>query len=220
MKLVLHTEPRTDLGTSSSRRLRRGGDSIPGVVYGGGRDSDAVTFSRRELVKLMEQETFFSHAVTLHQGEAQEQAILRDVQRHPATGDVLHLDFMRISAGRAIHVRIPLHFINEDQCVGARTQGGNILHAMAEVEVRCLPDAIPDYIAVDLAEVNIRETLHLSDLSLPEGVDIVALQHDTPHDLPVASVQSPRGGLADEEEEDEEETPEEELPEDAEVDKK
>lgn len=220
MKLVLHAEKRIDLGTSNARRLRRDGDSIPGVVYGGGQDTDEVIFSRRELVKLMEQEIFFSHAVTLYQGEAQERVILRDLQRHPATGDVLHLDFMRISSGRAVHVRIPLHFINEDQCVGVRTQGGNILHAMTEVEVHCLPDAIPDFIAVDLQQVNVREAIHLSDLSLPEGVNIVALQHDSSHDLPVASVQSPRGGLEDEAEETEEETTEEEFSEDAEVDKK
>lgn len=205
MKLMLNAETRTLTGTRHSRRLRRTKDAIPGVIYGGDKEPDQVIFSRREIVKLMEQETFFSHAVTIQQKDRKEEAaVLRDLQRHPAKGNVMHLDFMRIRADRAINVRVPLHFINEDKCIGVKTQGGNISHSMTEVEVSCLPDIIPDAIIADLLNLNVREALHLSDLDFPEGVSSVALRYGADHDLPVASVQPPRGGLDIEDEETEE----------------
>lgn len=200
-KLTLNAYDRKEKGTASSRRLRHG-DKVPGIIYGDNKDPVQVSFEQKDLLKLFREETFFSHAVTLvKEDKTEEEAILRDLQRHPSRGYTMHIDFMRISPDRPVKVRVPLHFINADKCVGVKIGGGNISHSATEVEVSCLPADIPDFIPVDLAHVDLRESVHLSDLELPEKVSIVALQYGEAHDLPVASVQPPRGGLADELEE-------------------
>lgn len=208
MELILHAETRTEVGTAHSRRLRRDGERIPGVIYGSGKQTNQVTFLRKELAKLMQEENFFSHTITIHEGAEQEQVVLRDLQRHPAKGNVMHLDFLRISANRAVNVKIPLHFLNEDHCVGVKNQGGSIAHSITEVEISCLPDAIPDFIPVDTTNLDLRDAVHLSDLMLPEGVSIIALQHgtDADHDSLVVSVRPPRGGADEDEEQEAEET--------------
>ncbi len=201
-KLVLNATTREGSGKSASRRLRRLSDSVPGIIYGGNEKPQQVTFPGRELRKILEEETFFSHIVTI-QGEhgKEEKVLLRDIQRHPVKGNVTHLDFMRILEDRRVTVRIPVHLVNEDKCIGVKNQGGNISRAITEVEVSCLSNQIPDFIEVDLAHVQVREAVHLSDLELPKGVELTALKQGDDHDLPVVSVQQPRGGLAEDEEE-------------------
>ena len=122
------------------------------------------------------------------------QAILKDLQRHPAKPRILHADFQRIDMARKIHMHVPLHFINEEQCYGVRLEGGRIQHNIVEIEVNCLPANLPEYIEVDMTDVRLGDIIHLSDLTLPEGVESVALMHGPEHDLPVVSLFSPRGG--------------------------
>ena len=198
---VLEAETRAGRGKSAVRRLRREANRVPGVVYGGGQDTVLVEVELRLLAKAMEDQAFFSQIIQLQIDGESEQAVLRDLQRHPANERVLHFDFMRIQADKPIQISVPLRFLNEDTCVGVRLSGGNISHNLIEVEITCLPAALPASIDVDVENLDLGQALHLSDLELPEGVVIVALATSDEHDTPVVSVQAPRGGLEDEEEE-------------------
>ena len=197
-KVEVNAEVRADVGKGASRRLRRSGDKIPGIIYGAEEDPVSLTLSTNELSKAMQNEAFFSQILQVKFDGKTQQAVLRDIQRNPATEKVLHVDFMRVSANKPIQVNVPLHFVNEDKCKGVRLGGGSISHTMNEVEISCLPGDLPEYIEVYMAELDVGEIIHLSDLALPQGVSIVALTHDD--DRAVASVIMPRGG-ADEEEE-------------------
>ena len=197
-KVEVNAEVRADVGKGASRRLRRSGDKIPGIIYGAEEDPVSLTLSTNELSKAMQNEAFFSQILQVKFDGKTQQAVLRDIQRNPATEKVLHVDFMRVSANKSIQVNVPLHFVNEDKCKGVRLGGGSISHTMNEVEISCLPGDLPEYIEVYMAELDVGEIIHLSDLALPQGVSIVALTHDD--DRAVASVIMPRGG-ADEEEE-------------------
>ena len=195
----LEAETRIGRGKSTARRLRREADKVPGVIYGGGRDPVAVAVEVRLLSKAMEQQAFFSQIIRLSIDGKSEQAVLRDLQRHPANERVLHLDFMRVRADRAIQISVPLRFLNEDNCIGVRLSGGNISHNLIEVEISCLPADLPEYLEVDVENLDMGQTVHLSDLALPEGVSIVALSGEE-HDTPVVSIQAPRGGMEEDEE--------------------
>ena len=197
-QIVLEVEPRADLGTGASRRLRREGGMVPGILYGGTEDPAPIALSYRALAKAMQQEAFFSQILDVALGGEHCQAILRDLQRHPANDRVLHIDLLRIQADKPLQISVPLHFVNEDRCIGVRTGGGTITRNLIELEVSCLPRDLPEYIEVDLEDVDVGHSVHLSDLVVPEGVSIVALAHGADRDAAVVSVQIPRGGLGDE----------------------
>ena len=212
-QILLEVEPRAATGTSASRRLRRLGDQVPGIVYGGGEDPVMIALPYRALSKAMQQPTFFSQVLNLSvDGAAGQPAVVRALQRHPATDKVLHVDFLRVRADRAVQMAVPLKFINEDKCVGARA-GGMITHNLIEVEISCLPAQLPEHLEVDVAELEVGQSLHLSDVVLPAGVSIVALAQGAAHDVSVVTVQTPRGGLG----EDEEEAQEDAAPEEGEA---
>lgn len=197
----LDVSVRTDTGKGASRRLRRLHNAVPAVLYGADKEPVPLTIDHDAILHATENEAFFSHIITLNVGKKKERAVIKDLQRHPARPVILHADFLRVSEGSAIQVRVPLHFINEEKCVGVKTGGGRILKSMTEIEVTCLPKDLPEYIEVDMLEVELGHTVHLSDISLPEGVSSVALSHGKESDHSVATVQPPRGG-ADEAEED------------------
>lgn len=184
-KVVLNAEQRPSLGKGHSRRLRQLQNKVPGILYGGGEAPTAVMFEYKELVKAVNEESFYSKIVTINVNGNPTRAIVKAIQRHPAKEKVQHLDFQRIRADQKITVHVPLHFINEAACVGIKG-GGVISHQYTEVEVRCLPDALPEFIEVDMANVELNQSVHLSDLKVPGDVEIVALTHDQDH--PVASV--------------------------------
>jgi large subunit ribosomal protein L25 len=192
--IQLTAELRTDVGKGASRRLRRLEDKVPGIIYGEGKDPQMLTLSANEVGKAMQFEAFYSQIIDLSVGGKKEQAVVRDMQRNPANERLLHIDFLRISANKAITVSVPLHFINEEACVGVKTEGGTLTHNMTEVEITCLPGALPEYIEVDMAEVAAGVSIHLSDLIIPEGVAIAALAFGEDRDIPVASVTARRGG--------------------------
>ena len=150
----------------------------------------------------MQQEAFFSQILNVVVDGTGQQVVVRDLQRHPANEKVMHIDFLRVSADRAIQVHIPIHFVDEDKCVGVRLGRGTISHSMIEVEISCLPGDLPEYLEVYMAELDVGQSVHLSDIALPEGVTLPALAHGDDHDAAVVSVQPPRGG-ADEDEEEE-----------------
>lgn len=196
-KIEINAQVRTDVGRGASRRLRRSGELVPGIIYGAEDDPVSLTLNANELTKAMQNETFFSQILDVKVNGSSQQAVLRDLQRNPANDKVLHVDFMRISANKPIQVDIPLHFMNEDKCKGVREDGGVISHAMTEVEISCLPADLPEAIEVYMADLGLNENIHLSDLALPSGVTIIALMHDD--DRTVASVVPPRATVEEEE---------------------
>ena len=197
----LKAEVREDLGKGASRRLRRLADHVPAIIYGGDKDPQPLTLIRKDLEKALENEAFYSHVLTINVGKDKQKAILKDLQRHPARESVMHADFLRVDENRAIKVHVPIHFINEDKSHGVKTQGGIVQHQETDIEVQCLPGDIPEYIEVDMLEVEIGQIIHLSDITLPEGVTSVALALGEDHDLAVASIIAPKGGSEAEDEE-------------------
>lgn len=195
---TLAAKARTDAGKGASRRLRRLAGELPGIVYGGTKAPQNISLIQKDLAKALEDEAFYSHVITLTVDGASEQVILRDLQRHPSKPVILHADFQRVDATHTIHVRVPLHFINQEKCVGVRLGGGVISHSQSEIEVRCLPQNLPEFIEVDMAEVAVGTILHISDLKLPKGVESVELAHGAEHDQAVVSVTLPRGASGEE----------------------
>ena len=200
-KIELTAETRSDIGKGASRRLRRMTGNIPGIVYGGRNPAISVTLAEKQLNKAMEQESFYSQILNVTIDGADQQAVVRDLQRHPATNRVMHIDFLRIRADRVIQMSVPLHFLNEDTCPGVKLEGGSVSRSLTEIEVSCLPADLPEFLEVDMGEADIGTVVHLSDVALPEGVTSVALELGPDHDSPVASVQAPRAVTEVEEDE-------------------
>ena len=191
---------RTDLGKGASRRLRRINSNIPAILYGGNKAPVSLSIAHKDIAKATESEVFFSQVITLNINNKKEPAVIKALQRHPARPLILHADFQRVSMDKEILVQVPIHYLNEDECVGVKLGGGNIIKSLNEIEVSCLPKDLPEYIEVDMLDIELGGSIHLSDITLPEEVISVALSHGEESDLTVASVQAPRG-VAEEEEE-------------------
>ena len=192
-EFVLNARTRADKGKGASRRLRRTADQVPAIVYGGDAEPQPITLEHRELAHALENEAFYSHIIALRVDGAAQDVILKDLQRHPARPVILHADFLRVSKTHKLTTRVPLHFVNEEGCIGVKQQGGLIQHNLVDLEVQCLPADLPEYIEVDMASVELGQILHISDLRLPAGVESVALAHGADHDLPVVAVNKPKG---------------------------
>jgi len=187
---ALNAEARSDLGKGASRRLRRLANQVPAVIYGGDKAPVSITLLAKEVAKLLENEAAYSHVIALTVAGATETVVIKALQRHPAKGYVLHADFLRVVAGQKLTVQVPLHFINQESSVGVKQQGGEVSHTAAEVEVSCEAKDLPEFINVDMANVELGQIVHLSDLVLPAGVELVALAHGK--DLPVANIHASR----------------------------
>lgn len=181
-------ECRNVVGTSAARKTRKEG-GVPAVIYGGHQEPQMLTIDHNEIIKRLAHEAVFSHILDVNIEGKIEKAILKGVQRHPARPQILHLDFYRVDMTQLLKTHVPLHFINEQISVGGK-KGGVVAHSMIDVEVSCLPADLPDYIEVDLMNLDIGDTFHLSDIVLPPRVEIVALSHGVDHNLPVASMQA------------------------------
>jgi len=188
----LEAESRSDMGKGASRRLRRDG-KVPAVIYGGGEDPQSITLVHSEILKRLDHEAFYSHILTVNVDGKPGNAVLRDMQRHPAKPIVMHMDFQRVDENKPIRVHVPLHFIGEDVAPGAKA-GGLITHELIEVALDVLPRNLPEFIEVDVSALEVGESLHLSDLPLPEGGSLVELARGEGHDLPVVSIHVRRGG--------------------------
>ena len=179
-------QARGQSGKNAARNVRRQG-GVPAVIYGGHQDPKMLVLNHNEVIKHLDHEAVYSHILDVTIDGKTEKAVLKGVQRNPAKFQVMHLDFMRVSMSEAIKVHVPLHFINESGSVGGK-KGGIAAHSLVDVEVSCLPGALPEFIAVDLVKLDVGESIHLSDLTLPAGVEIVALAQGPEHDLPVVSM--------------------------------
>jgi large subunit ribosomal protein L25 len=175
-QIELIAEQRSDVGKGASRRLRRRAAMVPGIVYGGGEAPVNVALIEISLSKAIQTDTFFSQILALKIGASKSQVIARDLQRHPASNKPIHIDFQRVLADQEITVEIPIHFINEAECIGVKEQKGLITHHVIEVEVTCLPARLPEFIDVDVRPLQLGQIIHLSDLKLPEGVVLEALE--------------------------------------------
>ena len=197
---VLNAKSREDTGKGASRRLRRLAGEIPAIVYGGKKDAAKVTLLHKEVAKALDNEAFYSHIIALDIDGKSEDVILKDVQRHPAKKIILHLDFFRVSKSTKLQTRVPLHFINEDVSIGVKMNGGIVAHTMTDLEVLCLPKDLPEYIEVDMAEVEVGQIVHISDIKLPKGVESVALNQGADHDLSVATINKPKAAVEEDSE--------------------
>ncbi len=187
----LNAEPREDVGKGASRRLR-GAGKLPGIIYGTDKKAMPITLIQNDVLHQLEHEAFLSHILTLNVGKKSEKVVLKDLQRHPYKAHILHIDFLRIDEKKKLTIRVPLHFINETKCIGVKEDGGVVSRVMSEVEISCLPKDLPEYIDVDLADLELGETIHLGDLKLSDGVEIYALLHGGDPARSVASVYIPR----------------------------
>jgi large subunit ribosomal protein L25 len=196
MKIEVTAFPRTQQGTGASRRLRASG-RVPGVIYGADKPAAPVEFDHNALLRHLKLEAFHASILDMKVDGTQDRVLLRDFQMHPWKQQVLHVDFQRIDPSRKIHMRVPLHFRNEDIAPGVKTGGGVVTHAMNELEIVCLPDNLPEYIEVDLKDMELNDILHVNDLKLPEGVEPTPkLKLDN---APVASVHVPKVIVVEEE---------------------
>lgn len=177
---------RSDAGKGASRRLRREGQ-VPAVVYGARKDPVMVTIGHVDFLRHLELEAFYSHILSLKIDGKAEQVILKDLQRHPAKPFILHVDFLRVSAKEKLKTNVPLHFMGEDVAPGVKA-GGVVSHLITDVEVACLPKDLPEYIEVDVSPMDIGDSIMLSGIVLPKGVELPALGADNEHDLPVVAV--------------------------------
>ncbi len=191
----LNVEVREKLGTGESRRLRKRG-KVPAILYGGGQEPQSVMLEKDRLQLQMEQEAFYTSILTLKLGSDSQAVIVKDVQRHPAKRQVLHLDFQRILEDEKITLNVPIHFVGEDVAIGVIEQGGEIAHLVTDVEVSCLPRDLPEFLELDVTDLELNQLLHLSDVVVPEGVELYALAHD--QDPAVISINPPRREEEDE----------------------
>lgn len=201
----LNCTTRDDQGKGANRRLRRLDNKVPVVLYGGDGESRPLSVSHDDIYHATENEAFFSNIITLNIDGRSEQAVIKALQRHPARPVILHADFLRVRADHAITVQVPIHFLNEDRCEGVRLEGGIVSKTLNEIEVTCLPGDLPEFIEVDLLELKIGDSIHLSEVTLPEKVSSVALSHGESGDLTVASVHARRVEIEEEPVEAEEE---------------
>jgi large subunit ribosomal protein L25 len=188
----LNAELRTDKGKGASRRLRRNADMIPAILYGAGQEPLSLTLAHKDIHKACQSEAFFSHIITINADGNSQQAIVKDLQRHPAKDRIMHADFLRIQMDQTITVEVPLHFLNEDSCLGVRQGGGNVSHNMTSIEISCLPGDLPEYIEVDIEEMDLGDAIHMSGLKLADGLSIPSLQQGADHDHVVVSVNAPK----------------------------
>lgn len=186
-----------DLSGKTAARAERRKGNIPAVVYGSEAAPQSIVLEHIEVIKQLEHEAVYSHVLELKIDGKTEKAVLKDIQRHPAKAQILHMDFMRIDAKHALKVNVPLHFINESICAGVK-MGGVVTHAMVDVEVSCLPGDLPEFIEVDLAGLELGDSVHLTDIILPEGVEIPVLAQGEDHDLMVAQAMKTRSPSEDE----------------------
>jgi large subunit ribosomal protein L25 len=184
----LIAEIREDQGKGASRRLRREG-KVPAIIYGAGRPPRQLAFDHNRVIQQLENESFYSSVLNIKVGENSQAAIVKDIQRHPSKRVIMHMDFQRIVEDEKIKMNVPIHYLNAEEAVGVKQGGGSVSQLVNDVEVSCLPRDLPEYFEVDIAELGLNEMLHLSDIKLPEGVEIPELAQGPEHDHAIVSIQ-------------------------------
>lgn len=195
----IELEPREELGSGNSRRLRRQG-RVPVEVYGADKGNSHYSTDHNSLIHSLEIEAFHSAIIDVKENGKKQGTILREVQMHPYKAQILHVDLQRVKATELITLNVPLHFEGDDVAPGTKIAGGIFTRLITDVEVQCLPKDLPEYLTVDVSELDINNSVHLSDIQLPEGVEITAMMHDS-DDYAIASITPSRISAEAEEEE-------------------
>ena len=204
-KFDLIADIREDSGKGASRRLRHQG-RVPAIIYGAGRPPRALTFDHNKVIRQLEKESFYSSVLNIKVGEKSQAAIVKDVQRHPSKPVVMHLDFQRIVEDEAIRMNVPIHYLGGDDAPGVKEGGGKVSLLVTDVEVTCLPKDLPEYLEVDISALKLNEMLYLTDIKVPDGIQIIDLLHaEEEQAQPIVSIQFIHEEVI------EEEVPEEEL---------
>lgn len=189
-QFTLKAQARQDIGKGASRRLRREADLVPAVIYGANKPAENLSLIHKDIMKYSDLEAFFSSIITVEIDGKAEKAIVKDLQRHPNKARILHLDLLRVSAKDKLTMNVPLHFLNEETAAGVK-EGGVLTKHMNELEVKCLPSALPESIDIDIAAMGMDEALHITDITLPKGVELAHSVDDDAHDHIVASIAEP-----------------------------
>ena len=189
MKIEINAKERKSKGTGASRRLRHEG-TTPGILYGGVKDAISLEIDTKELFMQFRHEAFHASILTLNLEGKKESVILRDFQMHPVRNNIQHIDFQRINENEKISVKVPFHFINEETAPGVKIEGGLVSHIMTEIDISCLPKDLPQYIEVDLGELAMGESIHLSEVTVPEGVELTSLTDE--NDPAITSISKPK----------------------------
>ena len=195
MQIEFKATKRDAQGTGASRRLRRAGH-VPGIIYGGAADALAVTMDHNELYHLLRKEAFHASVLSIDVDGSKESVVLRDTQWHPFKQQVLHLDFQRVAAGEKMHLKVPLHFVGDDACPAVKLGGCMISHTINEIDVECLPKDLPEFVEVDLSALEVGQSVHVSQLKLPAGVELVGHGEGDPV---VATALQVKGAVAEDE---------------------
>jgi large subunit ribosomal protein L25 len=189
MKIEIKAKERMSKGTGASRRLRHAG-TTPGVLYGGTKDALSLELDTKELFMQFRHEAFHASILTLNLNGKKESVILRDFQMHPVRNNIQHIDFQRINENEKINVKVPFHFTNEDTAPGVKLEGGLVSHIMTEIDISCLPKDLPQYIEVDLGSLAMGDSIHLSEVSIPDDVELTTLTEE--NDPVITSISKPK----------------------------
>jgi len=185
----ISAEPRNDQGKGASRRLRHSG-KVPAILYGAHAEPTRLALEHHKILALSADEKFYSTIISVSVGGATQPAIVKDVQMHPARAAVMHVDLQRVMENEKIRLHLPIHFKGAAGSPGVKTQGGVVSHHMADLEVICLPKDLPEFIELDLSNMNLNDSLFVADIKVPEGVTVSALAHGA--NPPVVSIHAPR----------------------------
>jgi large subunit ribosomal protein L25 len=196
MKIEIKAEPRSLQGTGASRRLRRE-SKVPGILYGAGKDAQPIQLDHKDLFFKLKMEAFHASILDMEIGAEKAQVLLRDYQMHPFKQMILHADFQRVAADRKIHMKVPLHFVNGDIAPGVKLTGGAVQHVVNDLDITCLPKDLPEFIEVDLKDLQAGHSVHVSGIKLPAGVESTALSKGD--DITVATIVMTRAMSAEDE---------------------
>jgi len=187
-KFDLVAELREDQGKGASRRLRHQ-DKVPAIIYGAGRPPRSLMFDHNKVIRELENESFYSSILNIQVNDKSQAAIVKDIQRHPSKPRIMHMDFQRIVADEKIKMNVPIHYLNAEEADGVKTEGGSVSQIITDIEISCLPADLPEYFEVDIIDLKLNEMLHISDIKLPEGVEIPILAQGPENDRPIVSIQ-------------------------------
>ena len=201
-KFDLVAEIRQDRGKGASRRLRHA-DKVPAIIYGAGRPPRALSFDHNKVLKQLENESFYSSILNIKVGEKSQAAIVKDIQRHPSKARIMHIDLQRIVEDVKIKMNVPIHFLNAEEADGVKNGGGSVSQLVNDIEVICLPKDLPEYFEVDILTLGLDEMLHLSDLTVPDGVEIPQLAQGPENDQAIVSIHVIKVAVIEEEVEEE-----------------
>jgi large subunit ribosomal protein L25 len=193
--ITLEAEVRSDLGKGASRRLRHA-DQVPAIIYGAEKAPVSLTLAHNKVLRAQQDEAFYSSVLSLKIAGKAEKVLVKSMQRHPFKPVIMHIDFLRVDAKKELHTNVPVHFINEE---AVAKKGGLVAHHVAELHLACLPKDLPEFITVDLANLEVGQTIHLSDVKLPKGVSSVELAKGADHDQAIVTANAPKGKADDSE---------------------